>query len=387
MKIASVIAVPFVLTLFTSCGIDPAKIPAAALYADDGVVMEDSRLRLAIVGPTATTVGGVDDEAFGLLLGDVETVAAAERVDGVLLTGGYVARSSTRDWTGFAERWSPLLKNDVLVDGERLPVLPMAGSTERIGDKKLTGYGAAFAGVGADIGFGRVASWAHVDLELGEKGRWRFVFLDTFADRLGSRWDEQLFWLPGVVSGTDFDHLIVVMPEAAHTLSEGQKGSEGAAELLKIIDTHADVMKLKAVITGGAGSNEALLPTGPFGELHVNAGASAIPPHTLLRKRPVEGLSDELTLAPGLDGVLATQLPTFATKRGLSEAQVARLQGTEDEPAAIVGAGMPALSWWKLEVQGTNARFTLRSQGADGAFADRWAATWTTRDGWTGAVP
>ena len=222
---------------------------------------------------------------------------------------------------------------------------------------------------------------------MGEKGKWRFVFLDTFSDRLGSRWDEQLFWLPGVVSGSDFDHLIVVMPEAAHTLAEGEKGSEGAAELLKIIDTHADVMKLKAVITGGAGSNEALLPTGPFGELHVNAGASAVAPKTLLRKRAVQGVSDELTLAPALDGMMATQFSSFATHRGLSEAQVARLQGAEGEPAAIVGDGMPALSWWKLEVQGTNARFTLRSQGADGVFADRWAATWGTRDGWTAAVP
>ena len=65
----------------------------------------------------------------------------------------------------------------------------------------------------------------------------------------------------------------------------------------------------------------------------------------------------------------------------------AALSGADGDEAEWPGEVQPAVSWWRLEMVGANARFTWRVQAVDGTFHDAWAATWSSRNGWTADRP
>ena len=195
-----------------SHAIKPDKVTALEVYAKDGKPVEDKRLQFAVVGSTRGIGAGAQAEPKPPLdiIADLRTQAAVRGLDFVLLTGGYTRRSTPDEWNRFARRWKDVLQMRLQSDNKgRKHVLAVPGDAEILGDRKLTGFGAVFPGSSAGIGFNRNASWGKVDAVVG-KTRWRILLLDTHQKAMGSRWKEQLFWLPKAVSDGEFDKLIVV---------------------------------------------------------------------------------------------------------------------------------------------------------------------------------
>lgn len=336
--------------LLFACGIDPARVPTHLPYGRDGAVIEDERVAFALVGSTRALVPG-DNEVSEQIIADVASQIGARDLDFVALTGGYVRKSGTGEWEAFDERWDAVLTGGPPSDATRgAPVLALPGEAERWGDKGLVGYGASFPAQGPDIGLGRVASWGSFDLRSGPR-TWRVIWLDPHEAALGSRWQEQLFWLPKVAS-TGFDQLLVLLPDARYSGVEGRKDDPDGdvAELLGVIDEHSPMSSLVGVFSGGTPANALLLPTGAYGEAHLLAGAAGIPADAL----------DRSTLEPAFDGALASSFEV-------------------DKPATS------PQGWWVGEITGGRLLMTFRMR-VDGVMTDVYAAKWTKKDGWVGAA-
>ena len=112
--------------------------------------------------------------------------------------------------------------------GEHDVVVPDGG--ERRGDAHLARYREAFPGAGVpELG---LSSFWHFDLVSGG-ARWRFVVLDAMRRSLGRRWQDQVFWVPKVVGGDDFDRLVVLLaaPVASLAVTADNDPDSGAAAL------------------------------------------------------------------------------------------------------------------------------------------------------------
>lgn len=376
---------PALVLLLASCGVDPSRVTAQVPYARTGdVVAPGESLSFAVVGATRTLVPSADGAADDVIA-DIQRESVARDLDFVLLTGDYVRRSATSEWVAFGDRWSETLASDRPADNpDRVRVIALAGADEAVGDKALAGYGAAFKGQGPDIGLGRVASWGYFDATIGTK-TWRLVFLDTHEKALGSRWKEELFWLPKVVSGDDFDHLIVFLPDPLVTTAQGAEMDvdDNASELLSVIDEHSGMMKLVAVITGGAATNSLILPTGPFGEAHILAGNAGIPGASLLRSRPApEAGYETIEIEPGFDKAIGRGFLLWQRDLVLSQRVI------DDEAAGIYdGSAFPVQGWWIVTLDPRGAAATFRINGPRGQ-VDIYRASWSRKDGWQpGEVP
>ncbi len=390
MRTLTIISVA--LSLLTSCGLDPNKIPSARLYADDGaVVTDDNTLNFGIVGATRLPISGTGEpDAPMATIADIRSEMPVRDLSFLVLPGGMVARSSTKEWTGFAERWSPVLRSDVISDNQaRITALPLPGRGEVSGDKGLKGMNAVFDGTGADIGYGRVASWSRIDAEV-QGTTWRLIVLDANKDGLGSRWDEQMFWLPGVVSGDDYDHLVVFLSSPRFTTAKGWKmdGKGPQAELLEVIDAHSDLLKLKAVFSGGPATNEVYLPSSEYGELHVVVGNGGIAGDTFLRGASGEdaGRDDALTLESVFTRVLLSEFSGAASGLELSDKVKEAVQGTEDNPPQFPGSDFPVQGWWTVRLGAKAMSATFRQRTWKGEYRDAYRMTWTRKSGWVAAA-
>ncbi len=376
------------LLLTSACGLDPNKIPSTRIYADDGETASHERyINFAVVGQTRVPVSAVGEpEGPKQVIGDIRAEKPVRDLSFAALMGGMVSRSKTGEWTNFAERWAPILHSDVISDNQsRIPALPMVGRGELVGDKRLKGMGAAFRGTGADIGLNRVASWSRVDLHVG-KTRWRMVFLDTNRDKLGSRWDEQLYWLPGAVSGDGYDQLIVFLSEPRFSTAKSARMTRdgAAAQLLDTIDKHSDLLKLTAVFSGGPATNEAYLPTGEFGELHIVAGNGGIGGETFTRGASASeaGIDDNLTLEPVFTRVLLSAFSAAAKDLELGDKVKEAVAGTEGKPPEFPGGDFPVQGWWSVTLGELGMSVTFRMRAHDGSFSDAYKAVWTSKGGW-----
>jgi hypothetical protein len=360
-----------------ACGIDPARVPAHPPYARDGAVLEDERVAFALVGATRALVPG-GDAVVEQIITDVGGEATARDLDFVVLTGGYVRKSGTAEWAAFDQRWNDVLKSDRYSgSANRIPVLALPGDSERWGDKALAGYGAAFTAQGPDIGLGRVSSWGAFDVKSGAR-TWRIVWLDPHEEALGSRWQEQLFWLPKVVS-SGYDQLLVLLPDARYTAVPGREDDADGdvAELLGVVDEHSPMSSLVGVFTGGPAANAIVLPTGAYGEAHVLAGAAGVPTDSLVRSK---GEGDAaIGLEPVFDGILKTQ---FDADRSELPPRVVEAEGT----GVYDGGAFPVQGWWVIEITGGRVLATFRMR-VDEAMTDVYAAKWTKKDGWVGGQP
>ena len=391
MKAASLLVAVAGL-LLSGCGLDTSKIPAHHVYARDGEEVKAGRsLSFAVVGSTRSVLYGVKGEPVvpKEVIADIRTQAPVRGLEFLVFTGGQVRRSTTGEWKGFSERWGDLIDSEVLsANKSRKKVLPLPGDGERLGDSRLKGYGAAFPDAGARIGYNRVASWGHVDLVAGGK-TWRLLFLDTNKGALGSRWEEQLFWLPKVVSGDEFDKLVVFLADPLLTFSKTNKmNKKGASkELLDIIEDHSGIMKLQAVIAGGPTTNELILPGGVFGEAHVVAGNAGIGMPDLRRWAPADeaGLAEDLPLEPGFDLSLMREFERTAEAEGFSEAVIdkgqgaRKLRGLHRDVRWVV---LPRPGWWHVELMGYEMDLTFRMRRYDGTFFDLYTLHYDDSDGW-----
>ena len=265
--------------LTSACGLDPAKVANHRLFVADGTeIVAPTNIQFAIIGNTRGMHPAIDRGNLGRpgvthqLVGDVIASSMTGGPDFAVLTGDLVRSSSNSEWSNFDTQFVGLIDGATAppVRTQRIPVIAVAGDGDGAGDAAYAGLSAAFPGTGASIGHGRIASWSHFDIASGT-AKWRFIVLDSNKAAIGSRWREQITWLPKAIAGK-FDGIIVLIHEPAYSLGGNTRGSEATRELLTALDRIAPMESLKAVITAGPNVSQALLPEGPLGALHIGAG-------------------------------------------------------------------------------------------------------------------
>ncbi len=382
-------------TLIACATLRPAAIPAHALWADDGQeVVIDGPLRLGVVGdvrpalPTDAAKGRIatpDTERRIVedLVGHVDRTS----IDAVLLLGDLVRYATTATWRRFDRVWSPVLEGVTAGDGThaRVRTLPVAGNHERYRDPLLAGFGAAFPGVGADVGYGRVAAWYRVDV-VSRGTRWRMLVLDSDRKAMGTRWDAQLAWLDAALEGP-YDRLVVAMHHPRWTLATGQTPDAhgGPSALLDRITGRVKMGTLVAVFAGHAHTNEVFLPDGPLGELYVTAGGGGSPVDGLARRGTPGTPGAALTLEPSFDAAMEAQSERWAEAGRMDENARQRLRGEgawAGYPGAYDAAAMPIQGWWRVALDGPSMDVAFQMIGPHGEVAPAWTARWTARGGW-----
>jgi hypothetical protein len=375
-----------------ACVVDGAKVPTHDVFGKDGQVAQaPGRIGFAVVGSTRGIGVGAraEPEPPVQTIADVRGQIAVRGLDFVLLTGGYVRRSTADEWSRFGDRWKDVVQSELKSDNKgRKPVIAIPGDAELLGDRRLEGFGGAFPGVGAGIGFNRNASWGLIDVDLG-KTTWRILLLDTHQKALGSRWQEQLFWLPKAVKEGDYDKLIVVMPDPRVTLADGATQDPGDAptELIDIVEEYAGLNKLTLVISGGPQTNELILPTGAYGEAYLVAANAGLGMPTLMKAGPADeaGYKDI-----GLEPLYVAALQKEFDRRSdtFSEDVIDQARGRgawEGYIPRFDGAAFPIQGWWAVEIVGSTITLRFRMRRDDGTFFDAYAIQRGQSGGWTPA--
>lgn len=385
------------LALLTGCfaGLNPKAIPTQEIYVDDGQERAfKGAVSFAVVGDSREAFPG--DRAVGrvpvagaeaAIVADIAKAVQSEGLEFVALTGNMVAGSTTLGWKTFAKDWNPVLAGSELSEtgGVRVRVVPAAGVNDREGDPRLEGWGAAFPGAGADIGYNRIASWYHFDLKSRGK-TWRVLVLDSDKQNLGSRWDEQMAWVPKVLDG-GYDSVIVLMNQPLLTLANKHEPNEGGGpkELLAAVEDATPVGAVKVVFSGQSGANEAFLPGGRYGEMYVNA-LSGAPASTLSRWGHAKEVGyEDLRLESMYDLALIRSFDTWAQAKSFPEPVIdhAKARGSYEGFVGEYDASyFPVQGWWNVTLAGDQLTLTLRALGPDGGLSDLYTTRLAGKDGW-----
>lgn len=355
--------------------LDPAKVAPHAIFAEDGARVEfPGPVSFAVVGNTA---------GKGQAEGVVGSIAArASSLSFVALLGGQVPASKPGPWKAFDAAFSSLLATPGVEAQGKLPAMPVAGAGEGSGDPTYQGWGAAFPGVGADIGLNRVASWYAFDLVSGET-TWRVFVLDAGRSRIGSRWNEQLAWLESAASEGDFDGALVFMHDAPYSLAganpDGAR-AEAPGALLDALDAHIDETRLKAVFFAGPAVTQVLTPDNEYGALQVGAGGGGAPVQDLWREAPdpKEGTREPLTLETSFDATIVLALNRWSEAVALDDKLVDAARGKGDfegRPRRVSAKAVPTWGWYEVTVDGPALAIRLHLYQPDGSFAPTWKAT------------
>lgn len=374
------------------CGVDPGKVPAHEVYAKDGeTARAKGKLSFAVVGATRSVAYGAKAEPKAPLdiIADVRAQSAIRGLDFVVLTGGFVRRSTPDEWNRFGRRWQDVLLSDLPSKNKgRKPVIALPGDGEVLGDRRLNGFGGAFPGTGTGIGFNRNASWGKIDVKLG-KATWRILMLDTHQRSMGSRWKEQLFWLPKAVSEGKYDKLIVLMPDPRVTMAEGANmdPGDGPTQLIETIEEYAPLNSMMVVISGGPTTNELLMPTGSFGEAYLVAGNAGLGMPTLLQAGPADeaGYKD-IGLEPTYTVALMQEFDRRSETEEFPEAVIDKAKGRGQWATytpRFDGSSFPVQGWWIVDLEGEAITLTFRVRRPDGKMADLYRTRRNVRGGWT----
>ncbi len=388
------------LLLSPAAAAQDGRIPAHEVFAEDGSrTRVDGAITFAVVGNTRPMLRGVDTsagraasspEVTEAIIADISAQASTE--DGpsfLVLLGDQVTAGSTRQWRRFDKRFAELLSGDAAAG---LEVVPVVGNHEVLRDGRLENWGAAFPGAGADIGHNRVASWSRFDLISGNH-IWRIIVLDSNKSALGSRWNEQLSWLPEALAGR-YDSLLVLMHEPVFDLS-GRKLSmnEGGAplELLELIEDELTTQQLLAVITAGGHASEVLLPDGPYGALHLGAGGGGAPGEDLHRwgSGADAERGEDISLEALFDLSLLNTLDRWSEDHPVSQSVLneARAAGSFEGFTGVIDAQtMPTYGWFAVTLDDGSATVHFRHQLPDGRMEDRYTIRYDDDGSWRGSV-
>jgi len=333
--------------LAVACGPRVGRIEAHDVSAPDGAVLHGP-LRVALLGHLA--------QAPHALASAVADYAP----DLVVLNGDAVVRSTVREWETLHRAVAPL------------SVSPLPGRGEVTADRARRGFAAAWSGLGVSA-LDAPVTWRAFDIDDGVL-IWRVVVLDADRAALQERWREQLFWVPKVVAGPDYDQLIVLANRNLGTLQRGRADADAAlATLMDVVREHTAAGRLALVVTGDAETPSAELPGGRWGEAWVSTGRPRSPTGTLLWERGTRAL------APGLADAL---VETFEGRAGGEEMPAFRAERRFPAQSA------PVAGWWSLSLAGGACQ--LRLHLADGAgWKPVYGLGWTRALGWhaIGATP
>ncbi len=389
------------LLLLFACALHPDKIPDHELFADDSAVLVSTQesLTLAVVGNIRPRIPGLDRLSGGVPdpAAPARTVAALndmanrQQIGFAALMGDSLRWASDEEWMAFDATFSNTLAGQTQPDAEgyRIPVIPVVGDREVAGDKNLVGMEGAFPGYGADIGYGRVASWYAFDLQVGETV-WRFLVLDSNKKKLGSRWTEQINWIPRAVHGR-YDHLLVFMHHSRMTLARGAKiNPDGVPQaLIDTVEQHAPLLKLRTVFSGDAHASEVYLPEGRLGVAYVNAGGGGAPAQELERWGNGEptGIPEltNLQLEARYDLALQQLVASRFEKEEWPRSVLDKAQAMgewEGFTGAYDPVYLPTYGLWTMTLDGPVLRLGWVELLKDGSREERFKLTWKDGEGW-----
>jgi len=385
----------------------PDKLPDHPILADDGETLRASGpLVFALVGNTRGPNTGPDIAAGmvvhkgirAAVVDDIAAKAAEEGGPAVLwMLGDHVRKGAPSEWKALDKQLARILDGAKPPKGEtprQLRALPVAGDHEAVGDERFFGYGDTFPEAGADIGFGRVASWYHFDLQ-SDGSTWRFMVVDPRQEALGSRWTEQLGWIERTLKEPKFDFLVVVMHDPVYDLGgrqpEMNKG-EGPLELLAEIEDRIGVQRLKAVVSAGHHTNQVMLPDGPKGALHLGVGGAGPVQDNLMRWAAADsaGRAAEVNLEPIFDLAMLEQMDRWHRDHGLPDVAVdeAKARGTfEGFTAAYSARHFPIAGWWTMRVEGGVMVLDFHYRKLDGSFLNVYRLQHQPAIGWIPSRP
>ena len=392
------------LGLLGACGLDPAKVPDHSVYASNGSArVADQPVVFGVVGNTRTFLPALDRAQGnnGATEGVTEAIVldlearAKQGMSFVVHMGDGVRKSSQTEWSDFAETFSDLIDGETPPAGEtnqRLRVVPVAGDRDSAGDSRYVGWGGAFPDAGAEIGYNRVATWYTFDLD-AQGTTWRMIVLDTDKASLGSRWGEQMAWIPTAMKG-DFDALLVFMHEPLYDLggaADGMNKDGAPAALLERIDDEEGGAKLKAVFSSGSHTSAALLPLGPYGALHVNAGGGGAPGADLRRWGAGDkaGLAEDIQLEALFDLSIMKQLDARIEDEEIPDVVVdqARAAGSfEGFVGTYDAVYSPTYGWWQVTLYKDVIDVRFHMVGPDLSLMEVYSAGHSESGGWKGRL-
>lgn len=375
-------AVALVSTLFagSALALNAGRVPAFKLVADDG-----GRLN---------SEGAVDFAVVGNLTGKevtdqiVADLAANTGLDFAVLMGGIVPSSSTGAWVQAGKRLGAALARADGTGG-RLTVAPVAGRGEGAGDPTYVGFGAAFPGVGMDIGFNRVASWYRFDV-LSDGVTWRLMVMDGNKDRLKSRWEEQRRWMLQQVEG-DYAGMLVFLYDAPLNLAGSKPNGRPVAdptELVTDLRNQMDDSKLRAVFSASASASEVLMPEGRYGPLYVVAGGGGAPLQDVHRESTPDleapAVEPQL-LEVSFDAALLEGLNRRESAGEVPEAVLDASRGRgafEGLPGRYDADYAPSWGWFRVVIDGPTLGVEWRSWRPEGGLSPAWSARSELKGPW-----
>jgi hypothetical protein len=358
------------LLALSACAVNPHKIPDHAIYADeDDQLTSEGTLQFAVVG----NLGG---EPTSAMIADLRRKVDKKELDFVLLMGDAVAKSSDKDWQAFDLAWREVLDGESIptTEGYRVPALIVAGDGEYKMDKHLTGIEGAFPGTGLDIGYARVASWYHFDVRV-EDEIWRFLILDSGKRRMGSRWNEQMYWIPQATEGR-YDNILMFMHDPVVSLGADTTSNldGGPMELLEVVEDSSGLLKVKAVFSAQARTTELVLPDGNRGAAMFGAGGGGGGAEDLERWGNAVDLGyGDVQLEPMFDLKLQGDFDRVAAAEELPEAVIEKAKATgawEGFTGTYDADAFPLHGYWLVEITGEDLSATFRSYQGESGFKD-----------------
>lgn len=382
--------------------LDTKKIPNQEIYLDSGQSKSfPTTVQFAVVGDVRDALPGESEatkrvatpKTAAAIVTDLAGTIREGRTQFVVLMGNLVPSSSVAAWKGFNKVWSQILSGSEPPEGGQLRVrtLPVAGNNDAAGDDRYFGFGAAFPGVGADIGFNRVATWYHVDLEVADH-TWRLITVDSNKASLGSRWAEQMAYIESSLTADQaaYDSVLVFVHHPLITLAVGQPANEGGAtlELLEQIDGATKIGAIKAVFSAHSHAGEVFLPRGKFGELYVNAGGGGAPADNLARWGHAEaGGFPDVKLETTFDFALLREFEKQAEPNKCTPAALdhAKSSGSwQGFPGEYEASCMPVQGWWDVSLTGEKLALSWRQVQPDGTLRAIYAADYMgKKTGWS----
>jgi hypothetical protein len=314
----------------------PAPDPTPIVAQDGERLARQGAVRFALVGGYAQAPPSLDQDL------------RQAQVDFVVLVGDAVSHGTSGAYRDLTQRLAGL------------PVCPLPGEGERSRDPGLRRFRQTWEGLGVR-GLQEPVTWRAFFLET-ERHPWRMVVLDADREALGSRFFDEQFWLPKVVSEGD-EPLIVLMNAPLDPLVATAPPDRGALQLHSALRRHVSGSRVALVAaTGGAPS--LTLPGGTWGEAWASVGQVGGTPVTLHRE------AGELALEPGLDEALSSWL----TDRGADPVLL-------DAGVDYEASRWPLLGWWLVTLQGPELSLELRLAHND-VWRTVYRTSWTREGGW-----